>query len=88
MTGHPCIWLQVSVLLRYLASKGGAAGWHLTAQQASALEQELQPQVHAHCAAHIHWCSAEQQYQYQQMSTLSCDLLHPAVTLYTELVQA
>jgi hypothetical protein len=47
MTIQLCVWLQVSVLLHYLANKGGAAGWHLTSQQVSALEHELQPQVRA-----------------------------------------
>ena len=49
VTAQLCVWLQVSVLLRYLADKGGAAGWHLTSQQASALQHELQPQVRVHC---------------------------------------
>lgn len=37
--------LQVGVLLRFLADTRGAAGWHLTAQQATALQQELLPQA-------------------------------------------
>lgn len=53
VTTQLCVWLQVSVLLRYLADKGGAAGWHLTSQQMSALQHELQPQVCAHCSAHV-----------------------------------
>ncbi len=37
--------LCAAVLLAYLATRPGCAGWHPTAQQAAAVQQELQPQV-------------------------------------------
>lgn len=45
-------------MLRFLADKRGAAGWHLTPQQASALQQELLPQAIAHRNLIIPPCSA------------------------------